>query len=170
VTGLEAIQIASASQTGVIAYIDGHAATSAGEADSSDNPSDITSPGAGYGTYWTVAFLTDSGSTNFCSVKGQELDCFGSEYTPAPGDIRGVTIDSTAAFEAFARTNGWNEIIATGNANLLLVLEPGSGELDPTHTYWSANVTVQGDTTGIGGGNFHWDLDTDFVTHTTWSY
>ncbi len=169
-TDLEVIQIASVNQTGVISYMDGHASTFPGEADPSDNPSDITSPGGGYGTYWTVAFLTDSGATNFCSVIGQELDCFGSEYTPAPGDIRGVTIDSTTAFEAFARSTGWNEIIATGKANLLLVLEPGSGELDPTHTYWSAAVTVQGATSGIGGGNYHWDLNTDTVTSTTWSH
>jgi hypothetical protein len=170
ITALEAIKIASASQSGVISYIDGHAASSAGEKDTSDNPSDITSPGAGYGTYWTVAFLLESGSTNFCSVLGQELDCWESAYTPAPGDISGVTIDSTEAFAAYEKTEDWNTIMANENVSLLLVLEPGSGELDPTHTYWSAIASVQGTDSGIGGGSFYWDLDTDTVTHTTWSY
>jgi hypothetical protein len=161
---------ASATQPGVISFIDGHAASAAGEQDTGDDQNDIPSPGAGYGTMWAIAFILDSGSTNFCFVRGNDLECNDSSYTPAPADISRVTIDSSEVFAAFERTADWNTIVVKGNLSLLLVLGAGEGELDPTHTYWTAVVTAQGQTSGIGGGTFNWDLDTDTVTNTTWSY
>ena len=169
-TALEAMAFASATQPGVISFIDGHAASSAGEKDTSDDENDIASPGAGYGTMWSVAFLLESGSTNFCFVRGENLECTESAYTPAPADISGITIDSSEVFAAFERTADWNTITATGDLSLLLLLGAGTDGLDPTHTYWTAIATAQGATSGIGGGTFNWDLDTDVVTYTTWSY
>lgn len=169
-TALEAMAFASATQPGVISFIDGHASSAAGEKDTSDDQNDITSPGAGYGTQWSVAFLLESGSTNFCFVRGKTLECIESSYTPAPADISGITIDSAEVFAAFERTANWNTITAKGELSLLLVLGAGEGELDPTHTYWTAVATAQGASTGIGGGTFNWDLNTDTVTNTTWSY
>jgi|APSaa5957512535_1039671.scaffolds.fasta_scaffold07400_4 hypothetical protein len=171
-TALEAIEIASKTQSGIIRIVDGHTSSRAGQIEEGDEASDVPSPGAGYGTYWTVISTgTENGSdATFCSVKGSEVDCFEQDYDPGAGNVVGVTIDSTKAFDVWVGNADWDDLMGDENLNILSVLEPGNGEFDPSHKFWTTIVSASSRTSGVGGGTFYWNLTTGEMSNTTWSY
>jgi hypothetical protein len=171
-TALEAIEIASKSQSGIIRVVDGHTSSRAGQIEEGGEASDISSPGAGYGTYWTVISTSTETSTDatFCSVQGSEVTCFEQDYDPGVGNVVGVTVDSTKAFDVWVGNADWDDLMGDDELSILSVLEPGNGEFDPSHNFWTTIVTASNRTSGIGGGTFHWNLTTGEMTNTTWSY
>ena len=171
-TALEAIELASKSQSGIIRVVDGHTSSRAGQIEVGDQGSDIPSPGAGYGTYWTVITTGTETSTDatFCSVKGSEVTCFEQDYDPGVGDVVGVTVDSTESFGAWVGNADWDDLMGDENLSILSVLEPGNGEFDPSHNFWTTIVSSSSRTSGVGGGTFYWNLTTGEMTNTTWSY
>ncbi len=159
-TALQAIEIASQAQPGIVKYISGHVSPRAGRGDYGDVTSNTPSPGAGYSSSWEVMFV-DGGKDYLCVVQAATADCGPGFGFIDPGDITGADIDSLAVFETWRDNAEWNELLANDDISTLMILEPDAGEGTPL--VWRVYITVRGESNGLSGGSFFWTPATNFT-------
>ena len=162
-TAFEAIEVASAFQTGIVKEITGHVSRRSGETDSGDTSNSVASPGAGYSSGWGVTIL-DGEQLHHCVARGASVNC--SElFSVGAGDIEAATTDSTAVFGTWEDDADWSALMAQDDISILLQLKPNdTGD----SLIWNAFVTVHNATEAPYGGNFLWNPGSGVVESNTY--
>lgn len=164
-TALEAIEIASAAQPGIIKKVTGHVSHESGQKDAGDTANTVPSPGAGYSSTWGVTIL-DGDQVYLCVVLNAAAEC-NTLFSADAGDIEGADVDSPDVFAVWQDNSDWLELLSNEDLSILLVLQPSAGEGSPL--IWQALVTVHGEAKGLRGGNFTWNPSTGETSSNTYS-
>ncbi len=164
ITALQAVDIVTKEQSGVVRNVVAHVARKVGQFDSGDLTGATPSPGPGYSAMWEVS-MSDGDDLYLCQVWSRGTNC-DSLFRIPDGNVEGASIDSTTAFANWSQTAEWTELIRNEDVSVLMVLKPSNGEDSPQ--MWECSVTVHNATSGLRGGNFVWIPETGESSFTTY--